>query len=66
MNNITVISHRVGPGIIRPDRIRGIMLNVGQKHHWAASLAADNKTAEGLLRATTGMRLSTQMKPTNP
>ena len=66
MNNITVISHRVGPGVIRPDRIRRITLNAGQKHHWAASLAADNKTAEGLLRTTTGIHIDTQMKPTSP
>ena len=60
MNNTTIVSHRV-----RDHSARSYKLDIGQKHHWAASLAAENEIAEGLLRGTTRMGLGTQMKP-NP
>ena len=64
MNNITIVSHQAGPGRERPERIGSLHVAVSQKHHWAASLAADDEAAERIL--SSGRRFYGQMTPTNP
>ncbi|KAF8512471.1 hypothetical protein JB92DRAFT_3117084 [Gautieria morchelliformis] len=64
VHNITVVSHQVGPGIERPDRIMGTTFFVSQKRHWAAGVAVDNTTAESLLYA--GEHHNSQLVPKNP
>ena len=49
VNNITIVSHQLGPGRQQASGVRRIYAHAKQRRGWAAKLAADRESAEKLL-----------------